>query len=216
MAILLTSCVTPAVRVAINNPDQRRAELEAALSRWKMAGERIVVSDGSGYKGDDRGVEWLPCDARDIAARWGKGRAEAAIIEQAVNRSDAIANNGYFWKITGRLFVMNFAQLYQGGEIAGTFGMIGMDTRCFRVTIPAWEKYLRPVAEEIDDRQPSTFIEAVYRRASVEVMKPFVMRPRYMGRGGTRGEALDSYYPELERQRRLAARIDANLIWRKA
>ena len=110
--ILLTSSVFPSAPVAIASPTQRLAECIAAIRMWSSLRsiDGIVVCDASNFKppccqdiirGTKR-LEWLSYDLSPIARVFGKGRAEAILMERALNDSDVLKNSAAFYKSTGQ------------------------------------------------------------------------------------------------------------------
>jgi hypothetical protein len=194
--ILLTSCVRPAAPVAVASPQDRLAELLAAVELWRGSPTvgRIIVADASGFTPPavPRGIEWHAWDLSRLARDHGKGRAEAELLARTVARCQPDA----FWKITGRLFVTNFAALGrpQGAALAAFDMPPGIDTRCFYATRPAFETLLAPRLEEIDDRHRESWIEAVYGRVAADSAARLTA-PRYMGRSGTTGRRCEEWYP---------------------
>ncbi len=218
--IILTSCITPAVNVAISNPVQRLAEILAAIVMWKHVPDvnKIVVVDGSNFiPPDNLGVTWLGLDTSAVTKQYGKGRSEALLIQHAYD----VIKPESFWKITGRLYVVNFNKLCKlaaSVQMAATPNCMGMDTRCFYCTSFAWENRLQPLTSQIDDKSSATFIERVYYDGSVGLREDLVPMPKYAGISGTRGNKLHTAYPATvlerayERARRYLNRNTPRII----
>jgi hypothetical protein len=230
--IILTSCVYPAVPVHLRSPRQRLAELLAAIELWRgcAAVGRIIVAEASRFRPPRsiEGVEWFQRDLAAVAARHGKGRSEAALLAWCADHFRPAA----FWKVTGRLFVENFAglEVQEGAAVACAAEGNGMDTRCFYVQRAAFDELLRPAAGKIDDRSNRTFIERVYWEATEGRRTMFAARLRYVGQSGTNGRAYDvrcpvevmarareqaaEWIPEAARQpSRRGLRLSEDLTW---
>lgn len=167
--LLLTSAVVPSAPVTTAWPTQRLAECLAAIRLWDLVSlfQDIVVCDGSGFQpakcgnhfggGLNAGVEWLSYDLSPIARMFGKGRAEAILIERALNNSVVLQKATAFYKATGRLFVDNVSTLtrcVRDDEIVASrhphFESM-IDTRFFYCTCDLFRRVLQPETARIDD-----------------------------------------------------------------
>lgn len=126
--LLVTSAVRPApgqLKLAVVDPADRLRQTLCSLVSWaeEPGIRRIVVCDGS-----NSGAELTPlydyCRSRgqqlevlsfglpvhEVAAR-GKGYGEGLIIAHALTHSVLLRSSPSFYKVTGRLYIRNFAAL---------------------------------------------------------------------------------------------------------
>jgi len=126
-------CVTSALRPAkampfleLRDPADRLHQTLCGLVSWLEATplRRIVLSDNSGISSEldgfreyaeARGAEFERLafsGATEKIAAFGKGYGEGEIMEHAFAHSRLLRDCRTFYKITGRLFIRNFAQLH--------------------------------------------------------------------------------------------------------
>lgn len=166
--LLMTATIAPNVapgQVARADPELRRRDYEATLAAYLALPlpwpERILFCENSGAdlgslrrlaaeeNPHRRPVDFLPCDTAGFTHR-SKGIAELALLDAAMDAAFARDAPGpLVWKVTGRLFVRNFARMAASappdaalyadfravpwiGERFG--GNRWMDTRLFAVT----------------------------------------------------------------------------------
>lgn len=199
MKLILTGAVIPSSPVIRSDRVARLLDYRTSLHLWLESGlfNDIEYIDGSGTSILDATLESLAhhqgirlsetlLDVSATARRFGKGRAEALLLRDAIERTE-----GTFFKATGRLFVINADRLVsevERGKCAFFMDYGIADTRFFGVD-PDWFRCnLDPVAEEIDDASPATYIEAVYGR--VQGWERFSEKPRYHGVNATTGQLL--------------------------
>lgn len=208
--VLLTGAIRPAaVQLVLTDPRDRLLETLCAIVSWlrEPAVEHLVYFDGSDFLMPN--IFGAPhfsayaADFGDVAAAHGKGRADALIIGAAASSGRL---GDAFYKVTGRLYVENFAAIDAGLDrsrsMAAVPGAIRVPTR-----IPGLRRSLRaiettffwartsfvldrlvPLSQRIDDRSAKTFIETVYAsalsRGGSGRLEP---RPKLVGRSATRG-----------------------------
>lgn len=171
--------------------------------------DRLVYFDGSGFLMPN--IFGAPhfsayaADFGDVAAAHGKGRADALIIGAAASSCEL---GDAFYKVTGRLYVENFAAIDAGLDrsrsMAAVPGAIRVPTRVpgLRRSLRAIEttffwartsfvlERLVPLSDHIDDGSAKTFIETVYAsavdRGAEGRLEP---RPMLVGRSATHGRA---------------------------
>lgn len=127
--LLLTATVDPQGMQGANfNPADRAAMYVDALNFYVSVFERepsesrcIVFGENSGYPADkilsqvkkvpNVKIEYLNLGTAGFDQSKGKGYNETILLRMAVERSEAIAAAGGFFKITGRLKVLNIRKL---------------------------------------------------------------------------------------------------------
>jgi hypothetical protein len=190
--VFLTATIT--VKDHVGNtvrrdPAVRRRDYENALRCWlETPGNfQIVFCENSGsdlsslqtlceqHNPYRRQVEFLSFDAPAYAPHKGKGYGEMLILEHALKHSRLIQPQSPLIKVTGRHYMKNFSALLQAveqhseTEIFCIFyqGLTYVDTRCFVMRACLAEKYLLPLAEQINEEQHLWFehvtAQAVHR-----------------------------------------------------
>lgn len=115
--ILLTATVNPHGMKGASFSVEERARMYAEAVAFYLqklpAAHSIVFAENSGSiesvktKVDDIRVEWLDVSNADYDINRGKGYNETILISQAVTKSKCIAQSRCFFKITGRLKLLN-------------------------------------------------------------------------------------------------------------
>ncbi|MGY1735353.1 hypothetical protein [Geodermatophilus sp. SYSU D00684] len=237
MKILLTATVTPQVTwdLHIQDPAVRRGQYVEALRRWVPTadahGAVLVLVENSGedltrlardavgaVPGHLRLVEAPLPDPADVAR--GKGATEAAMMDLFCE--DFFGDPDETWyKVTGRLFVRNFARCVPGplppdsvvARIAVNLGH--MDTRFFGATAGLWRDHFRDAGRHVDDRS-DVFIERVLVRRVLTALGEgaqllrFGAQPAWYGRSGTHADRVYDSLPN--RVKRLVTNQVENLL----
>ncbi|MBR0037930.1 MAG: hypothetical protein IJP70_09875 [Bacteroidales bacterium] len=122
--ILLTATVNPNGMQGASFSVEERAQMYVEALRFYMGlssfGKTftLVFAENSGSLEavkkafDERsGIEWLDVSGSEYDQTRGKGYNETIIIQKAIERSDYIRQSGCFFKVTGRLKVLNIEKL---------------------------------------------------------------------------------------------------------
>jgi hypothetical protein len=125
--ILLTATVDPqGMRGAEFSVEQRVAQYVEAIRFYatrvqsrKKVQMRIVFAENSGHIDDvkkklagmDLDVEWIDAAGSEYDQKRGKGYNETLLIQKAIEQSITIREAGCFFKVTGRLKLMNIDRL---------------------------------------------------------------------------------------------------------
>lgn len=129
MLILLTACVRPhdnIVMLKICDPNVRLRQYQDALRYWitQTSVEKVVFCDNSNYVFDttefeklagrfNKQVEFLRFSGdKEQVIACGKGYGEGEIIQYFLEHSALLSGETHFLKITGRVVIENFAELY--------------------------------------------------------------------------------------------------------
>ncbi|SFT33946.1 hypothetical protein SAMN05660657_00199 [Geodermatophilus amargosae] len=229
MRILLTATVTPQVTwdLHIQDPEVRRRQYVESLRRWVPTaaayGATLVLVENSGEDLErlahdavgevPRHVRFLPAPApsSDDVER-GKGAAEAAMLD-LFSGSSADDDDAVWYKVTGRLFVRNFARCVPDGlppdsiVARAAMDLRQMDTRFFGATAGFWRGHLTGAGVHVDDRA-EFFLEKVLMRRVLTAMGQgaellrFGAQPAWYGRSGTHADRVYDSLPN--RAKRLA------------
>jgi hypothetical protein len=162
----------------------------AALTRWVAAHRKAL--------------EVLTFQGNDEAQRKGKGFGEGRIIAHAVRHSRSIQRAGGFYKVTGRLYVENSAEIVAMHATDANVFNPG-DTRFFKAGVDLFARRLEPRLTEIDDLAWRAWeghiasIEAVFldelKACPPSEIQPFSVRPVVVGQSATDLALYDREYP---------------------
>lgn len=128
--ILLTATVNPQGMKGANFDVAERIEMyKDALKFYAEKGLKVVFAENSGFINlsqiaqsikecfDYRNVEFVDVSGPEYDQSRGKGYNETILLHKAVNASKFVQEAGCFFKITGRLKVLNIEKLL--GEVSG-------------------------------------------------------------------------------------------------
>ncbi|MGI4848037.1 MAG: hypothetical protein ACRYGK_07875 [Janthinobacterium lividum] len=215
--LLVTSAIAPPQGMpflTLTDPGRRLLATRAALYRWADCGlvERIVICDATGVaplKRDDLelfaaagvAVEQIVFeqDARLVATR-GKGFGEGTVINHALDHSELLDIDERFFKITGKLFCVNFADivitakptdcLFWNLHYQGAVREL-IDTRFFHCSRDYWYDQLAEAYRLADDRYSEPVEKAVYPIISGNCKSAYTNRALLSGRVGGDGGMAD-------------------------
>ena len=125
--VFLTATIAPPhTAVARNDPKVRLQDylkaLEFYLSLPTAIIDRILFVDNSGSditpieefvrkRVTGKVVELISFEGNDHAASYGKAYGEFKLLDFGLNHTSLLSETDYFWKVTGRLRVLNFADM---------------------------------------------------------------------------------------------------------
>ncbi|NEM05933.1 hypothetical protein [Geodermatophilus normandii] len=229
MRILLTATVTPQVTwdLHIQDPGVRRGQYVEALRRWiptaashgatlvlvENSGEDLerLAADAVGAVPDHLRLLPAPAPTPDDVER-GKGAAEAAMMD-LFSSTTADDDDSVWYKVTGRLYVRNFARCIPGAVPSrsvvarAALDFHQMDTRFFGATAGLWRTHFTGAGVHVDDRA-EFFLEKVLMRRVLTAMGEgarllrFGSQPAWYGRSGTHADRVYDSLPN--RVKRLA------------
>ena len=117
--LLLTATVDPQGMQGASFPvGERVQQYVEAIGFYRGLGLSVVLAENSGridtlcchFDGDD-GIEWIDASKAPYDKNRGKGYNETLLIHEALGRSALIGEAGCFFKLTGRLRVLNIGRL---------------------------------------------------------------------------------------------------------
>lgn len=117
--VLLTATVNPQGMVGASFSSHERAEMYAEAIRFYLSQNMtIVFAENSGcidtvqmLVGNSSQVEWLDASEKEYVQERGKGYNETLLIHKAITSSKILRNTHCFFKITGRLKLLNIKQM---------------------------------------------------------------------------------------------------------
>lgn len=116
--ILLTATVDPKGMQGANFSVDDRVQMYVEAVRFYVSkGLSVVFAENSGRVDvvrkalPEAGIEWLDVSGAEYDQARGKGYNETILIKKAVEQSKSIQESGCFFKVTGRLKVLNIDSL---------------------------------------------------------------------------------------------------------
>lgn len=193
MLILLTACIKPEGDIPvlkIRSHEVRLQQYSDALRYWltETAVDKIVFCDNSNYDFDatefytlanehGKQIEFLRFQGRqDKVKVYGKGYGEGELIQYFIEHSQLLAGETHFLKITGRVTIENFAELYpllkdKPGNYFNSSKIFdrrkSANTVFFMANVNEYRKFLLDVYHEVRDDQGIVF-EKLVRKALLE------------------------------------------------
>ena len=218
--VLITTANNPPVGVPflqMKNPSVRMIAAKAALYFWVAQGiEQIVLADATATNllneyelkeiSESRTqVEQIRYQqaGEDIVAR-GKGYGEGKLIEYALNNSELLAREEYFFKCTGKVYVRNFpaiAEIIKSNNISnlyfrdmsdGTSMQLWADCRFYYTSKNFAYDHLIPAygeSSESSDNNSNACEYCVYKTLDRNLRAGRGLRPFVTGYSGGTGEA---------------------------
>lgn len=113
--ILLTATVNPNGMQGANfSVDERAKMYRSAVEFYVQKGMHVVFAENSGnissvskfFDGNEN-IEWVDVSGNGYDQKRGKGYNETILIHEAIRKSKMIQESGCFFKITGRLKLLN-------------------------------------------------------------------------------------------------------------
>jgi len=116
--ILLTATVDPKGMQGASFSVEDRARMYVEAVQFCVSkGLTVVFAENSGQidavrrELPDANIEWLDVSSTEYDQSRGKGYNETLLIKKAIERSERIQESGHFFKVTGRLKVLNIEKL---------------------------------------------------------------------------------------------------------
>lgn len=201
----------------LTDPDVRRQQyIDSVLFYLEKPGlSAIIICDNSGFDYGEvtaiidqaalykKKIEILSFNAdTDRILKQGKGYGEGMIMNYIFEKSELINEYSSFFKITGRVKVLNFNSIHQKTKPGNIyFERIGnnpfvykqiLDTRFYYCSTEVFDKYLKQQYVEVDDNA-GVYLEHVYYNALTEHQvhhMPFARVPVWDGVSGSTGQSL--------------------------
>ena len=118
--LLLTATVNPnGMQGASFSVDERAQMYVEAVRFYLDKGCKVVFAENSGcidvvrHEVGSDDIEWLDVSGTEYVQHRGKGYNETLLIRKATLQSQLIAQSGCFFKVTGRLKVLNICALLE-------------------------------------------------------------------------------------------------------
>lgn len=202
--LLMTATVDPGRTpvVTLRDPRTRLVHYAAALILWSKRGpfSRISICENSGNAdklkkvvgalGIQSMVDVLAYDGNEGSWVLGKGYGEGGILRYALKHWPVLAEADTIWKVTGRLFVQNIAEILAAHASTPNVIRPG-DTRFYKVSKQFFVESLLDVYLSVNDNA-GTSIEVAYERALAPhrasgLVVPFNPIPSYVGQDAGSG-----------------------------
>lgn len=218
-ALILTSSVfVSAPYTVLSDPEERKNQYIDSLIFFitQTAFKKIIICDNSGFNyfsslvelatEHHKELELLSFNGnKELVARQGKGYGEGEIMKYVLQNSSLITEVQGFFKITGRLKLVNSDQLLSKCDGQQNYFMpvsllrprfmvpkaarACVDVRVYYVTVDSFQKILLDAYKEVrDDR--TYFLEHAYHDALVKSgvsVKCFPVAPEITGVSGSNG-----------------------------
>ena len=216
--ILLTATIAPPeAAVARNDPQVRLrdylASLEFYLSLPKKFVDRILFVDNSGSdikpiedfvraKAADKVVELMSFRGNNHPVSYGKAYGEFKLMDFGLEHTSLLSDSDYFWKITGRLKVLNLSDLMipdvtdydvlcdlHNLPFVGTgkiFANRWMDLRLFSCSVKAYKKLFAGKYAQFGPRmnQGALYEVVMGGRRRMKILPRFPTQPVVSGFSG--------------------------------
>lgn len=193
MLILLTACIRPEDNVPIlkiKSAEVRLAQYKESLNFWleKTKIDKIVFCDNSNYdlsteefidlaKKNNKQIEFLKFQGstREVID-FGKGYGEGEILKFFIENSKLLVNEDYFFKVTGRVKIENFNEIYEliKTKPQNYFNSNKIfdrrqsaNTVFFLISTDVYKKYLLNIYQEVRDLD-GIVLEKLVRRELLE------------------------------------------------
>lgn len=168
---------------------------------------KIVFVENSGWSLDkikqaatknphNKEIEFISLDCNDFPRSFGKGYGESLLMEQGIERSQLIKSINYLAKITGRIYLLNLAQIItsvqnnydclcdfkdQGYLIKRLLGEKtanpNCDTRFLVFSKELYSKYFQPLHQK--HQQGCFYFELQYYNAIKKAQREFTVINRF-------------------------------------
>lgn len=208
--LVLTATIHPRAvpHMVLRNPAERWRQYRAALSFWltRPGLREYVFCENSGAAVDyqpllalakayGKTLELVLFDDNAAAQRYGKGYGEGDLLARAWAHSALLAGADGFYKVTGRLIVLNFDRIERVARrrpavFANRFlGQADwVDTRFFKVSAPLFRERLQDAHRSVTELGPPSrrwALGQAYAQALSGLSLPsFFPMPQYRGMSG--------------------------------
>jgi hypothetical protein len=171
------------------DPAQRLADYVGALKLWLATGAPLLLVENSGHPLGELAelaaanlvqLELLQFTGNDYPRHLGKGFGEMGILRHALRHSASIRRHRRVSKVTGRLYVENFAEI---AAADGSLCQAGGRTECF-ICERAFLHELTARMGDVNDSQGRYFehaFSAARRHYDFRLMRPEPLLRGYSG-----------------------------------
>ena len=215
---------------SLRNKEEREQQYYESIKKLLYCNKisKIVVCDNSNSHvpkeellkvadSNNKQIEFLAFagDSAQVEQR-GKGFGEGEIIDYALKNSSLIAEESWFIKITGRLYVKNMDSVlkrmnketnYLQTMYMDTRKKV-MDTRFYACKIESYNKYFRDLYKEVDDAN-KVYIEKLFAQKIMNSDIRYRNMPVYPKIGGQSGSSGVEY--QLSKMKYILKNVMAHL-----
>ena len=245
--IFLTATITPPQAAVTRNDPQVRLQdylgsLEFYLSMPTAVVDRILFVDNSGsdltpieqfvrLRAADKVVELIGFEGNDHAVSHGKAYGEFKLMDFGIEHTSLLTENDHFWKVTGRLRVLNLADVIaavtthydvlcdlHNFPFVGTgkvFDNRWMDLRLFSCTHSAYKKLFAGRCEEFGPHmnQDVLYDLVMEARNRMNILPRFLEQPVISGFSGRHDRGYDEGFQKMKTFVRTGVRKAVPFIW---
>lgn len=170
--------LTGTIIIDTNNASAGSIDLEKRIGDYERSLQRyicdtkfnpIVFIDNSGYPLDVNKYEQMASEhgkafeflkgteCKAEVEKHGKGYGDALLVEEALAQSKLLANEAFFYKITGRIFLKNSDSIIKScsrhrNEFIAYDGMGWVMTYLFKANIADYKRVMKDVYLQCDDK----------------------------------------------------------------
>lgn len=245
--VFLTATIAPPQSaVARHDPRLRLqdylASLEFYLTLPSGIVDRILFVDNSGsditpveefvrQRVADKVVEIISFEGNDHSVSLGKAYGEFKLLDFGLNHTSLLSENDHFWKVTGRLKVLNLAAMVtamtthydvlcdlHNFPFVGTgkvFDNRWMDLRVFSCTQSAYKKLFAGKYEELGPRinQDVLYDVVMEARSHMNILPRFLEQPVISGVSGRHDRSYHSGMQKMKTVVRAGFRKTIPFVW---
>ena len=245
--LFLTATIAPPQAAVTRNDPQVRlqdylASVEFYLSLPTGIVDRILFVDNSGSdiapiekfvrkRITDKVVELISFEGNDQPVNYGKAYGEFKLLDFGIEHTSLLSENDHFWKVTGRLRVLNLADMVAAVTthydvlcdlhhfpFVGTgkvFDNRWMDLRLFSCTQSAYKKLFAGKYEEFGPRMNQDVLYDVVMdaRSHMNILPRFPEQPVISGVSGRHDRDYHSGVQKMKTVIRSGVRKYIPFIW---
>jgi hypothetical protein len=213
MIILITGSISPqkVLKVSVKNSDERLFQYIESIKFWIVdtIADKIVFCENSYYNYDyknlfelaefyDKEFEVIQFYGNNNEIEiHGKGYGEGEIIEYALNHSNLLLTEDYFYKVTGRIKIININSILrekknkQNKFILTSLKSRGerVDTRFYYVSKSFYDLNLKNAYHNTFDSKKNYIENVFFRVLKDKNIKSFHSYPRFLGYSGSTGKS---------------------------
>lgn len=246
--LLMTATISPPTGAVARSDLATRltdyvSALEFYLALPRASFDRLVFVDNSA--GDvgpiealarstahDKTVEIISFSGNDHPVQYGKAYGEFKLIDYGLSNSKLARGHDVFWKVTGRLQLINLAEI--AAALAGPFdlacdlhnvpfvgsgsisGSRSMDLRAFACSVQGYRELFEGLWRERTTGFDAGFFYHVVRghlRGRFRIIPRFPLQPRFAGASGRHDRRYDSGLQAIKTDVRAIMRHAAPWLW---
>ena len=245
--VFLTATIAPPQSAVTRNDPQVRLHdylesLDFYLALPPDVVDRILFVDNSGSdlspieqfvrtRAADKVIELISFQGNDHAVSYGKAYGEFKLLDFGIEHTSLLAENDHFWKVTGRLRVLNFADMVPAVTnnydvlcdlhnlpLIGTgkfFSNHWMDLRLFSCTTKAYKNVFAGRHQEFGPRmnQDVLYDVVMAARNHMNILPRFPEQPVISGVSGRHDRSYHSGMQRVKTVVRAGIRKTVPFVW---